>query len=167
MHTILPHLLRRTVKVAVVGCGGTGSAVISGLPHLHQALLAYGHPSGLSVTVMDGDRISPTNCVRQPFSASEIGLFKSVVLVNRLNLFWGLEWEAVPYHVNASHDLRNDFDLVIGCVDSRTARAKSTSPVPSLRRLSASTSVRSPAGTCSRRWRADRVERTGWRGHQR
>ena len=40
MHTILPYLLRRTVKVAVVGCGGTGSAVISGLPHLHQALLA-------------------------------------------------------------------------------------------------------------------------------
>ena len=77
MHTIRPHLLRRTVKVAVVGCGGTGSAVIGGLPHLHQALLAYGHPFGLSVTVMDGDRISPTNCVRQPFSASEIGLFKS------------------------------------------------------------------------------------------
>ena len=58
MHTILPHLLRRTVKVAVVGCGGTGSAVVGGLPHLHQALLAYGHPSGLAVTVMDGDRIS-------------------------------------------------------------------------------------------------------------
>ena len=54
MHTILPHLLRRTVKVAVVGCGGTGSALVSGLPHLHQALLAYGHPSGFSVTVMDG-----------------------------------------------------------------------------------------------------------------
>jgi len=124
MHTILPHLLRRTVKVAVVGCGGTGSAVISGLPHLHQALLAYGHPSGLYVTVMDGDRISATNCVRQPFSASEIGLFKSVVLINRLNLFWGLDWEAVPQHVNANHDLRNDFDLVIGCVDSRAARAK-------------------------------------------
>src|SRR6266849_424528 len=124
MHTILPHLLRRTVKVAVVGCGGTGSAVISGLPHLHQALLAYGHPSGLSITVLDGYRISPTNCVRQPFSASEIGLFKSVVLINRLNLFWGLEWEAAPHHVSASHDLRNDFDLVIGCVDSRAARAK-------------------------------------------
>src|SRR3984893_5868982 len=124
MHTILPYLLRRTVKVAVVGCGGTGSAVISGLPHLHQALLAYGHPSGLSVTAIDGDRISATNCVRQPFSASEIGLFKSVVLINRLNLFWGLDWEAVPHHVNANHDLRNDFDLVIGCVDSRAARAK-------------------------------------------
>src|SRR6202162_91584 len=124
MHTILPHLLRRTVKVAVVGCGGTGSAIISGLPHLHQALLAYGHTSGLSVTVMDGDRISPTNCVRQPFSASEIGVCESLVLSTRWSLFWGREWEAVQNHVNASHDLRNDFDLVIGCVDSRAARAK-------------------------------------------
>ena len=58
--------------------------------------MASGHPSGLAVTVIDGDRISPANCVRQPFSESEIGLFKSVVLVNRLNLFWGLKWEAVP-----------------------------------------------------------------------
>ena len=98
MHTILPHLLRRTMKVAVVGCGGTGSAIVSGLPHLHQALIAGGHPSGLSVTVIDGDRISAANCVRQPFSASEIGLFKSVVLINRLNLFWGLDWQAVPHH---------------------------------------------------------------------
>src|SRR5579859_4126746 len=125
MHTILPQLLRRTVKVAVVGCGGTGSAVISGLPHLHQALLAYGHPSGLSVTVMDGDRISETNCVRQPFSAAEIGLFKSVVLINRLNLFWGLEWKAEPEHVTKGHEISNQFDLVIGWVDSRAARARS------------------------------------------
>src|SRR6202167_4552122 len=124
MHTILPHLLRRTVKVAVVGCGGTGSAVISGLPHLHQALLAYGHPSGLSVTVMDGDRISPTNCACQPFSASEIGLFKSVVLINRLNLFLGLDWQAVPQHLATGHDLQNDLDLGMGCVDSPAARAK-------------------------------------------
>src|ERR1700693_3540949 len=114
MHTILPHLLRKSVKVAVVGCGGTGSAVISGLPHLHQALLAYGHPSGLSVTVMDGDRIAATNCVRQPFSASEIGLFKSVVLVNRLNLFWGLDWKAVPKHVTQGDEITNIFDFVIG-----------------------------------------------------
>src|ERR1700680_2042042 len=124
MQTILPHLQRRTVKVAVVGCGGTGSAVISGLPHLHQALLAYGHPLGLSVTAMDGDRISATNCVRQPFSASEIGLFKSVVLINRLNLFWGLDWQAAPQHLSTGHDLHNDLGLVIGGVDSRSARAK-------------------------------------------
>ena len=99
MHTIHPYLLRRTIKVAVVGCGGTGSAIVGGLPHLHQALIAGGHPAGLAVTVIDGDRISAANCVRQPFSASEIGLFKSVVLINRLNLFWGLDWQAVPQHL--------------------------------------------------------------------
>src|ERR1700735_4842513 len=124
MHTIFPHLLRRTIKVAVVGGGGPGSAIVGGLPHLHQALIAGGHPSGLAVTVIDGDRISAANCVRQPFSASEIGLFKSVVLINRLNLFWGLDWQAIPQHLGAGHHLDNDLDVVIGCVDSRAARAK-------------------------------------------
>ena len=123
MHTIVPHLLRRTVKVAVIGCGGTGSAIIAGLPHLHQAMVASGHPSGLAVTVFDSDRISPANCVRQPFSESEIGLFKAVVLINRLNLFWGLDWEAEPHHVSNAQGIANDIDLVIGCVDTRKARA--------------------------------------------
>jgi PRTRC genetic system ThiF family protein len=122
MHTIAPHLLHSTVRIAVVGCGGTGSAIISGLPHLHHAMLAHGHPSELAVTVYDGDRISAMNCVRQPFSAGEIGLFKSVVLINRLNLFWGLEWKAVPQHVTGQ-EITNNFDLIIGCVDTRAARA--------------------------------------------
>jgi len=80
---------RAMYRVAVIGCGGTGSALIGGLPFLHQALVATGHP-GLQVIVADGDKISATNCVRQPYFESEIGLFKSTVLVNRLNLFWGL-----------------------------------------------------------------------------
>jgi PRTRC genetic system ThiF family protein len=123
MHTVMPHLLRKPIKVAVIGCGGTGSAILSGLPHLHQALIARGHQYGIEVTAYDGDRIAGTNCVRQPFSAAEIGLFKSVVLINRLNLFWGLEWKAEPEHVTKGHEISNQFDLVIGCVDSRAARA--------------------------------------------
>jgi PRTRC genetic system ThiF family protein len=123
MHTIMPYLLRKPIKVAVIGCGGTGSAILGGLPHLHQALVARGHPYGLQVTAYDGDRISETNCVRQPFSTGEIGLFKSVVLINRLNLFWGLEWKAEPKHVTKGHEIPNQFDLVIGCVDTRSARA--------------------------------------------
>jgi PRTRC genetic system ThiF family protein len=123
MHTIAAYLLRKTVKIAVIGCGGTGSALVSGLPHLHQAMLAHGHPHGIAVTVFDGDRITESNCVRQPFSASEIGLFKAVVLINRLNLFWGLDWAAVPRHLTNASEIGNDLDLVIGCVDSRAARA--------------------------------------------
>jgi PRTRC genetic system ThiF family protein len=119
-HRIPAALLERIIRVSVVGCGGTGSAIASGLPHLHQALLAWGHPHGLDVTLIDGDRISRTNCVRQPFSESEIGLHKSMVLTTRINLFWGLGWKALAEFVDESWG--HETDIVIGCVDSRAAR---------------------------------------------
>lgn len=37
-HSISPELLRRPVRVLVVGCGGNGSAITAGLPYLHQAM---------------------------------------------------------------------------------------------------------------------------------
>ena len=129
-HRIHPELLQRQVRVLVVGCGGTGSAVVAGLPYLHQALLARGHPGGLHLTVMDGDTISAANCIRQPFTRSEIGLSKAVVLVNRLNMFWGLKWEAVPAHLKAGSYISRSYSgddlrahIVVGCVDTRAARA--------------------------------------------
>jgi PRTRC genetic system ThiF family protein len=106
-------------RVAVIGCGGTGSAVIGGLPFLHQALTAIGHP-GLQVIVADGDKVTATNCVRQPFSESEIGLFKSTVLVNRLNLFWGLNWRASTEYVTRKTE--GKMDILISCVDTRAGR---------------------------------------------
>lgn len=121
-HQIHPELLKHRVRVLVVGCGGNGSAIACGLPYLHQALLAYGHPEGIHVTLLDPDVISQTNCVRQPFSQSEVGLYKSVVLANRLNLFWGLEWEGIPERLDPKRRL-DGVDIVIGCVDTRKARA--------------------------------------------
>lgn len=130
MHKSHGELLRRPVRVLIVGCGGTGSAIAAGLPYLHQAMLASGHPGGLEVSLMDGDTISPTDCVRQPFSRSEIGLHKAVVLVNRLNVFWGLSWEAVPVHLSDRRALSPSYEnglgrthVVIGCVDTRAARS--------------------------------------------
>ena len=41
---------------------------------------------------MDADTVSETNCVRQPFSASDVGQNKATVLVNRINMFWGTKW---------------------------------------------------------------------------
>jgi hypothetical protein len=37
-HSIHPELLERQVRVLAVGCGGTGSAVVAGLPYLHHRL---------------------------------------------------------------------------------------------------------------------------------
>jgi PRTRC genetic system ThiF family protein len=119
-HTIPGLLLEKTVRITVVGCGGTGSAVASGLPYLHQAMLALGHPGGLDVTLVDGDRISRINCVRQPFSESEIGLHKATVLATRINLFWGLGWKGQPEFLDEGW--REETDILIGCVDSRKAR---------------------------------------------
>ncbi|MBZ5685517.1 MAG: PRTRC system ThiF family protein [Acidobacteriia bacterium] len=121
-HHIHPELLKHRVRALVVGCGGNGSAIAAGLPYLHQALLAYGHPEGLHVTLLDPDVISPTNCVRQPFSQSEIGLYKSIVLANRLNMFWGLDWKGIPERLDTKRRL-DGVDIVIGCVDTRKARA--------------------------------------------
>jgi PRTRC genetic system ThiF family protein len=92
--------------------------------------VARGHPGGLHVTVLDGDTISTTNCVRQPFARSEVGLNKAIVLVNRLNLFWGLKWEAVSSHLKPGSHISRGFSgdnlhahIVVGCVDTRAARA--------------------------------------------
>ena len=112
----------RHIIISIVGCGGTGSQIATGIPYLHQALLAAGHPYGLRVFLIDGDRITETNCVRQPFSRSEVGLYKAVVLINRLNLFWGLDWEAVPHFVHCGQDVP-DCDFLISSVDTRASRA--------------------------------------------
>jgi len=124
---ILPSglLSRRPVHILVVGAGGSGSAIVMGLPYLHQAMRAWGHAHGLEVTLMDGDAVSETNCVRQPFSWSDVGQNKAMVLINRINLFWGTKWNAEPAcfdetTLRSNHD-RNP-DLLIGCVDTRAAR---------------------------------------------
>lgn len=54
MHELSQDLLHRPVRVLVVGCGGSGSAIAAGLPYLHQAMIVSGHPGGLAVSIMDG-----------------------------------------------------------------------------------------------------------------
>jgi PRTRC genetic system ThiF family protein len=74
---------------------------------------------------MDADTVSEANCIRQPFSASDIGQNKATVLINRINMFWGTQWSAEPSFFN-ERTLRRSYDevpdLLIGCVDTRAAR---------------------------------------------
>jgi PRTRC genetic system ThiF family protein len=123
---LLPESLRekRPIQVLVVGAGGNGSAIFLGLPYLHQAIKVWGYRDGLEVTLMDRDTVSETNCVRQPFSTSDIGLNKASVLVNRVNLFWGLEWKSVPHLFSRDENEFNNYgcDILFGCVDTRAAR---------------------------------------------
>ena len=121
IHIPDPKLFERPINVLVVGCGGNGSAIACGLPYLHQALLAFGHPGGLNVTLIDPDTVSEINCVRQPFCRSEIGLSKAIILAHRTNMFWGLSWHGMQARIE---QLKGgaQVDILIGCVDTRKAR---------------------------------------------
>ncbi|QTD94335.1 PRTRC system ThiF family protein [Burkholderia anthina] len=111
------------VNVLLIGCGGTGSQMLTGLARLNHALVELGHP-GLHVTAFDADTVSAANVGRQMFSPTDIGQHKSVVLVHRLNAFFGLDWCGRPVHAGADAIVRGAPDLVVMCVDSAAARAK-------------------------------------------
>jgi len=116
--------LEKAVRVAVVGCGGTGSEVLDGLARLHFAMRALGHPGGLHVVAVDGDEVSDANVGRQRFGPSDVGHNKAIVLIHRLNLFYGLSWQAVPRFVTDSREMtdRTNFDLLLTCVDKASVR---------------------------------------------
>lgn len=113
------NFLNERITIALVGAGGNGSQMLAGLARLNAALLALGHPHGLSVTLFDPDLVTDANVGRQMFSPSDVGHSKAVVLINRVNMFYGLNWQAAPLRFK---DCRVDMKLIIGCVDSAASR---------------------------------------------
>lgn len=127
VHIVDNELLqpRNPVKVNLIGAGGTGSHVLTALARLNYMLHELGHP-GIAVTVFDDDVIETKNRLRMLFMAADVGLPKSVVLINRVNRFFGTDWKAVTERFD------NDFvdsnkeaalaTLTISCVDSVKSR---------------------------------------------
>lgn len=111
-------MLSHPVRIALIGCGGNGSQMLTGLARLNHAITALGHP-GLHVKAYDPDTVSEANMGRQLFGAFDVGASKAHVLVNRINAFFGLAWEAV--HGRFDDDTRQ-FGMAIACVDSARAR---------------------------------------------
>lgn len=122
-HTIHSQLLTRKVSLHLVGAGGSGSQVLSGLARLHLSMLSLGHPGGLDVTVYDPDTVSASNVGRQLFYQSDVGLNKAIVLVHRLNVAFGLNWKARPERY--CRDIPRGYhtpDILVSCVDTAAAR---------------------------------------------
>ena len=119
-HVTRVHLLRKQANVLVAGAGGTGSQVITGLARLDRALRALGHRGGLHVHVMDPDRVSEANVGRQLFFDADVGQYKADVLIHRINLAFGLNWQATPRLVTERNQM--DDGILMGCVDSARAR---------------------------------------------
>ncbi len=123
-HCIGRHLLSQRVRVHLVGVGGNGAQMANCLARLDIAIRALGHPHGLHVTAFDGDTVSESNVGRQIYSPADVGLHKAVVTINRLNQYFGLDWDAVPTHYKPppSHDYGSGPSIIISCVDSARAR---------------------------------------------
>ena len=115
--------LDRSIKIALVGVGGNGSEMLDALGRMHLSLKAVGHPHGLHVTAFDPDEISESNIVRQRFYPAEIGQNKAVTAIQRMNVYLGTDWDAHPDRVEQiGNSIVTHYDLVIGCVDSVSAR---------------------------------------------
>jgi PRTRC genetic system ThiF family protein len=124
-HVIDASLLDKRVQIHLIGVGGNGAQMAACLARLDIAMKALGHPYGLHVTAFDDDRVAEANVGRQLYSPADVGRFKAVVTIHRLNQFYGLDWIAQPYRYEDF--LRNRLfgasaDLVVSCVDSRAAR---------------------------------------------
>jgi PRTRC genetic system ThiF family protein len=124
-HLIDPELLNRRVQVHLVGVGGNGAQMAACLARLDIAMRALGHPGGLHVKTFDADRVSEANVGRQLYSRADVGRFKSLVTIHRLNQFYGLDWDAYPFRYEEyprSGDHGPAGDIVVSCVDARGAR---------------------------------------------
>lgn len=124
-HRIDAELLNHRVQVHLVGVGGNGAQMAACLARLDFAMKALGHPGGLHVKAFDADRVSEANVGRQLYGRADVGRFKSVVTIHRLNQFYGLNWDACPCRYEAyepSGYRSDDCDVVVSCVDTRSAR---------------------------------------------
>jgi len=117
-HHALPQLRDGSVHVRLVGCGGNGSQMLTGLARLNHALRALRHP-GLRVVAHDGDAVSPANVGRQLFAPGDVGLNKATVLIHRINSYFGTDWYAEPEHFKPSDGRTN---VLVSCVDTRSTR---------------------------------------------
>lgn len=108
------------VTINLVGCGGTGSQVLNSLGRMHSALKALGHP-GLFVRAIDPDKVTDANMGRQLFSPADVGDYKCMVLIGRINRFFGTEWQGVAKLYNKSAAVPSA-NITISCVDSGMAR---------------------------------------------
>ena len=112
------------VTVNLIGAGGTGGQVLTALARMNHALIALGH-AGLFVRVFDNDTVDAANLGRQLFTTAELGLYKSVALINRINRFFGTNWRAETIRYDKASLKDRDLasaTITISCVDTVDAR---------------------------------------------
>lgn len=116
------------ITINLIGAGGTGSQVLTALARMNHALKELGH-AGFIVRLWDDDTVGEANLGRQLFAECELGMYKSVALINRVNRFFGTNWKAETIKFdkeNLKEMSENNMyaNIYISCVDSVKSRFK-------------------------------------------
>lgn len=114
-----PYLINgiHRTTINLIGCGGTGSLLLTKLARFHKALNFLEHP-GLYVTVIDPDIVEEFNIGRQMFTDGDIGRYKAEVMVSKINYAFGLDWDC---HCRKYAD-DWDANFIISAVDNVRTR---------------------------------------------
>ena len=91
----------RSVKIVMLGAGGTGGHIA---PHLYRLLYALDRP--VRFIICDGDVVEQKNLVRQNFIPADLGENKAQVLAERYSTVFGMETEYVPSFIESEETLR-------------------------------------------------------------
>lgn len=117
------------VFLTLVGCGGTGSHIASGLISLAGALVERNIQT--DIYLVDPDTVEPKNVGRQLFSPADIGKPKAEVLAYRLNASFGARVGASVRFIDTLDTFTQSgsgsgpdvLNVVIGAVDNPAARS--------------------------------------------
>lgn len=113
------------ITINLIGAGGTGSQVLTALARMNHALNELNH-AGFKVHLWDDDIVTEANLGRQLFAESELKMYKSVTLINRVNRFFGTNWKAETSRFDAQnlehHQEKSRAIITISCVDSVASR---------------------------------------------
>ncbi|HKR03486.1 MAG TPA: PRTRC system ThiF family protein [Bacteroidia bacterium] len=110
------------ITVKVIGCGGSGSQMLQALARINVSLIALGHP-GIVVQAWDPDKVSEANLGRQLFSKADLDQYKAKILIERINRFYGFNWQSFPmkWDQQALKD-RCFANMMVSCVDNVQSR---------------------------------------------
>jgi PRTRC genetic system ThiF family protein len=106
----------RPITVAMIGAGGTGSMLLTHLARINKGLHAIDGRE-LMVTLYDPDHVSEANMGRQMFSMCDLGQYKAQVLIERVNRFYGLNWQYKNKAFNGEAA-----NIIITCTDTKRSR---------------------------------------------
>ncbi|MCL5952159.1 MAG: ThiF family adenylyltransferase [Chloroflexi bacterium] len=114
---------RGTLRLYLIGCGGTGSWLA---PHVIRLarFLREAHAMNVQLTFIDADVVESKNIYRQNFCQAEIGAHKAETLALRLGPAWGVEIgvQVARFDPKMVEHQYGDIGLLIGCVDNAGAR---------------------------------------------